>query len=189
MPGLERCISLVEDGLAVRADSLKPPRCNPGLAANLDRGIRKERAEQEIELADLSRRNRLAGRNLQNPPPNARRVGHSGETEQANSRLCGRPRQAHQSRINAVAIMGGDEIDLREAEIEGGEMVGREGGDHRQVGQHRFEREDGFDAFTGGEHVGSATEADAIAEKMAERAARVTGEIQQSVVPILAASR
>ena len=56
-------------------------------------------------------------------------------------------------------------------------MVGRERGDHRQQGQHRFEREHGLDAFAGREHVPDCraqarrAEAHAVAEQMAERPA------------------
>ena len=58
-------------------------------------------------------------------------------------------------------------------EIEGGEMVGRESGDHRQIGQHRFEREHGLDAFTSGKHVGGTAEAHAMAEQLTERTTRI----------------
>ena len=58
-------------------------------------------------------------------------------------------------------------------QIEGGKVVGRKPGDHRQTRQHRFEREHGLDAFAGGENVGRLAEAHAVAEQMAEGAARI----------------
>ena len=64
-------------------------------------------------------------------------------------------------------------------QVEGGEVVGRECRDHRQRRQHRFERQHGLHTFAGGEdprlregRLGS-TEANAIAEQVAERAARI----------------
>ena len=38
-------------------------------------------------------------------------------------------------------------------QIEGGEVIGREPGNDRHQGQHRFERQHGLDAFAGGEDV------------------------------------
>src|SRR5208283_1457264 len=53
-------------------------------------------------------------------------------------------------------------------QIEGGEVIGRKPGDHRQQGQHGLEREHGLNAFAGGEGVGRAAEAYAVAEQIAE---------------------
>ena len=72
-----------------------------------------------------------------------------------------------------VVVAGDIETAQRRGQFEGGEVVGREPGDHRQQRQHGFEREHGLDAFAGGEDVGGVAEADAIAEQMAERAARI----------------
>ena len=72
-----------------------------------------------------------------------------------------------------IAIARDIEPGQHRSEIKGGKMVRRQRGNHRQIGQHRFEREHGLDAFTGGEHVGGAAEAHAVAEEMAERTARI----------------
>ena len=72
-----------------------------------------------------------------------------------------------------VVVAGDIETAQRRGQLEGGEVVGREPGDHRQQGQHGFEREHGLDAFAGGEDVGGLAEAHAVAEQMAERPARI----------------
>ena len=103
-------------------------------------------------------------------------------------------------RIEAGRIVVARDIEAAQGrgQIEGGEMVGREPGDHRQRGQHGFEREHGLDAFAGGEDVGGFAEAHAVAEQMAERPARIgkrglapdgSGSSQVRRMPVIVPSR
>ena len=58
-------------------------------------------------------------------------------------------------------------------------MVGRRGRDHRHLGQDGFQRQDGLDPLAGEQHPGlrrggfGGAKADAIAEEMSERPARI----------------
>ena len=72
-----------------------------------------------------------------------------------------------------VVVAGDIEAAQRRGQVEGGEVVGRKPRNHRQGGQHRFEREHGLDAFAGGEDGGGLAEADAVAEQITEGAARI----------------
>ena len=75
-----------------------------------------------------------------------------------------------------IAVAGDVEPGKHRREVECGEMIGRQRGDHGQAGQHGFEREHGLDAFAGEQHVrlaAQAGKAHAIAEQMTERPARI----------------
>ena len=64
------------------------------------------------------------------------------------------------------------------------EMVGRQGRDHRHLGQDGFQRQHGLDSLAGEENVADAAEADAIAEEMPERPARIRQRRFLSADPI-----
>jgi hypothetical protein len=77
-----------------------------------------------------------------------------------------------------IAIAGDVEPGEHRGEVECCEMIGRQRGDHRQAGQHAFERQHGLDAFAGEQYVARTDarvtgEAHAVAEQMAERPARI----------------
>ncbi len=88
-----------------------------GELATLTSDLPAERARRRVARRRVARR-RVARRNGQAP---ARKPARWMVAIMAGSHRRGRFRAV--GRINAVAIMGGDEIDLREAEIEGGELT------------------------------------------------------------------
>jgi hypothetical protein len=81
----------------------------------------RTRGELATLTGDLPREAGVAGQGRPAAPLNAKKPVRWMVAIMAGSHRRGRFRAV--GRINAIAIMGGDEIDLREAEIEGGELT------------------------------------------------------------------
>lgn len=71
----------VPDRLAVAAHKVDLLRRNPRLTAHLLAGVRQQRAQPEIQPAQLRRAAKLAGRHLQDPRPHLGRKRQKGKAQ------------------------------------------------------------------------------------------------------------